>query len=223
MKDLAKVIYLMGPPGAGKGTQAELLARELGYDRFSTGDAFRAIARQDTPLGKKVKETIDNGILMPPEMAAEVVISAIEDLSKDSKGLIFDGTPRTVKEAEMVDEFFVQEGSGRPLAVFLNVDKDEMMERNSKRRFCLDVAGDFPVISEEDEKKCLELGGTVGIRPDDEPQKFATRWSQFMDLTWPVIEKYRAEGILQEVDGKAEVDEVHRSIMNVVKGVSDQT
>ena len=206
----------MGPPGAGKGTQAQQLAEKLGYHRFSTGDAFRAMSRQDTPLGRKVRDTIDNGILMPSEDAAAVVIAAVKEHVGADYGLIFDGTPRTVKEAEMVDQFFEQQGYGRPLVIHLRVDEHEMVERNSKRRFCLDIAGDFPVVTPEDEQRCQELGGRIGTRPDDEPEKFATRWSEFMNNTYPVIQKYTQEGIVHEIDGKLPISEVHEKVMEII-------
>lgn len=221
MSSLPKVIYVMGPPGAGKGTQAEKLTQEIGYHRFSTGDAFRTISRQDTELGRKVKETIDNGILCPPELAAKVVIEAIKTHIKSAKGLVFDGTPRTVREAELVDQFFSDNGYGRPLAIYLAVDQEEMIARNSKRKFCMDIPGDFPVITEADVKRCEELGGRVGTRPDDAPEVFSTRWTQFMENTWPVIEKYRSEGILQEVDGRHPMEDVHDAVMAVVNKVRD--
>lgn len=215
---LPKVIYVMGPPGAGKGTQAEMLAQAVDYHRFSTGDAFRAITRQDTDLGRQVKALIDNGILCPPELAAEVVIDAVKKYVSEHKGLVFDGTPRTVRESEIVDQFFTDNGYGRPLAIRLVVDKKDMVTRNSKRRFCLDIAGDFPVITEADEARCHSLGGRVGVRPDDDDaKKLETRWSQFMENTWPVIEKYKEEGILEEVDGQKDINEVHQAVMQVIK------
>lgn len=220
MSELPKVIYVMGPPGAGKGTQAKMLAEKIGYHQFSTGDAFRAITRQDTPLGRKVKEIIDNGFLCPPELAAEVVITAIQNNVKGGQGLIFDGTPRTVKEAQIVDEFFEKQGYGRPLAIRLVVDKEDMIERNSKRRYCLDVQGDFPVNTSEDEKRCAELGGRIGIRPDDESRnKIETRWSQFEENTLPVIEQYTLEGILHEVDGKRPIEEVQRDVVAIIEKI----
>ena len=216
MSTLPKVIYVMGPPGAGKGTQAENLAQELEYHRFSTGDAFRAISRQDTELGRRVKETIDAGLLAPAEMAAEVVIDAVKEHVKGGSGLIFDGTPRTVKEAALVDKFFEKEGYGRPMAILLDVDKNEMIRRNSQRRFCLDIDGDFPVINEADEKKCADLGGHVGKRPDDDPDKMDTRWSEFQKNTAPVIAKYEKEGILQRIDGLRSIEDVHKSVMELI-------
>ncbi len=214
---LPKVIYIMGPPGAGKGTQAELLAKEISYVRFSTGDAFREVSRQDTVLGRRVKETIDNGFLAPPSMAAEIVITAVKKYLDQDQGLIFDGTPRTVEEAEIVDDFFANSQYGQPLVIYLTVDKDEMVKRNSKRLFCLDISGDFPVVTEQDRQKCASAGGRVGVRPDDEPAKFTTRWKQFMELTYPVVENYRQRGMVNELDGMPNVTNVHKNVMSVIK------
>ncbi len=212
---LSKVIYVMGSPGAGKGTQAELLAQKIKYQRFSTGDAFRTISRQDTDLGRKVKSLIDNGILAPPALAAEIVIAAISDRLSQGHGLIFDGTPRTVEEAAVVDQFFVDHGYGKPLVFYLKVDREEMIRRNSKRQFCLDIVGDFPVLNEADRQRCLELGGRVGTRPDDEPAKMQTRWDEFMTRTYPVIKKYQETDVadLYEIDGFQSIADVHAEIM----------
>lgn len=213
---LPKVIYIMGPPGAGKGTQTMLLAPEIKYHQFSTGDAFRKIIKQGTPLAKRVKDVVENGLLAPPEMAAEVVIDAVSEHLKKGDGLIFDGTPRTLVESKLVDEFFAREGYGRPLVLYLDTDKQTMVERNSKRLFCLGVTPDFPLIFPNDTKRCEDLGGTIGKRPDDDPSKFETRWSQFMELTWPVLEKYRREGILHHVDGKQAIATVHQEIIQLI-------
>ena len=218
---LPKVVYIMGPPGGGKGTQAEMLAKKIGYSRFSTGDAFREVSRQDSELGRKVKNTIDQGILAPPEMAAEIVIEAVKKYVEVGQGVIFDGTPRTVKESVMVDDFFEQAGYGRPLVLYLDINKAEMIERNSTRRFCLGISGDFPVVNDEDRERCEKLGGKVGVRPDDEPEKFETRWSEFMNQTYPVVEKYRKQGIVYEVDGMLSIPAVYEQIMGVITSLSN--
>lgn len=215
MSELLKVIYIMGPPGAGKGTQAMLLAQALGYHQFSTGAAFRRLAAEDSDLGRRVRETIDQGRLAPPELAAEIVIAAVREHVSAGRGLIFDGTPRTVEEAKLVDEFFVRNG-GQPLVIYLNVDRDEMMERNSKRQYCLDVEDDFPVVSEADRQRCQELGGRVGVRPDDGAAEMATRWEEFMNRTYPVVLAYRRRGMVHEVDGMPSVEQVHSSVMEVI-------
>lgn len=218
---LPKVIYVMGPPGAGKGTQAKMLAEKVGYIQFSTGDAFREVSRQDTPLGQKVKDTIDNGYLAPPEMAAEIVTTTVKKHLDAGEGLIFDGSPRTVEEAKLIDQFFIDQHYGTPLVIYLKVDKDEMIRRNSARQYCLGIKGDFPVVTGDDRQRCTDLGGTVGTRADDEPAKFATRWDQFMSRTHPVIENYQRQGMVNEVDGMPSVDEVHRSVMKIVTEMSN--
>lgn len=213
---LPKVIYIMGMPGSGKGTQASLLAKEIGYYQFSTGDAFRSIAHEDSPLGRQVKETIDNGYLAPPEMAAEVVTHTIKGHTENSQGIIFDGTPRTMKEAQMVDDFFTERGYGRPLIIYLEVDKDAMPERNQKRKYCLGVPHGFPITDEEMEKKCAQIGGVAGMRPDDDPEKYKIRYSQFMELTYPVVQKYTQEGIVHTINGMETPEEVHQKISDII-------
>jgi len=217
---LPKVIYIMGPPGAGKGTQAEMLAKELGYHQFSTGAAFRAVARKDSDLGRRVHEIINvQGKLAPPEMAAEIVIDAVKEQVSKGKGLVFDGTPRTVEEAAVVDKFFVDNDYPDPLPILLTVDREEMIRRNSQRKFCLDVETEFPVIADEDKARCESLGGRVTTRPDDDPEKFATRWDEFQNRTKPVADRYKEEGKLIEVDGMRSIAEVHENVMGIVNSL----
>ncbi|OGY36006.1 MAG: hypothetical protein A3E36_04270 [Candidatus Andersenbacteria bacterium RIFCSPHIGHO2_12_FULL_45_11b] len=213
---LPKVLYVMGMPGAGKGTQAEMIAETVGYMQFSTGNAFRTISRQDTDLGRRVKETIDNGFLAPPEMAAEVVIAAVQEFVSHDTGLVFDGTPRTVRESEIVDQFFLDHGYGRPLVLYLEVSKEIMMERSSKRLYCMDIADGFPVLDDKDAALCASRGGRVGRRPDDEPEKFLTRYNEFMKHTYPVVERYRKESILHVIDGSQDRHVVHEAIMGII-------
>ena len=216
---LPKIIYVMGMPGAGKGTQAEMLAHDIGYSRFSTGNAFRQLALEDTPLGRQIKEIIDNGFLTPPPLAAEVVINATKEFMARGEGLVFDGTPRTLEEAQYLNKAFLEAGYGHPLVIYLEVDKETMIERNSNRRICLDIEGEFPVRTERDEERCTELGGRVGMRPDDEKEKFNTRYDQFMNLTYPAIVDHRSrhDGLFFMVDGMPEPHRVHASVMDIMR------
>lgn len=200
-----------------------LLAREIKYGQFSTGDALRAMTREDSDLGRRVKEIIDNGFLAPPSLVAEVVIAAVGSRLEAGEGIIFDGTPRTLEEAHAIDAFFQKEGYGSPLIILLSTDKETMIARNSVRKFCLDIAGDFPIIFLKDEERCLSLGGRIGRRIDDDPSKFDTRWSQFMELTWPVIAEYKAAGTIQEVNGKLSIPEVHKEIITLINTLFQTT
>lgn len=216
---LPKTIYVMGMPGAGKGTQAEMLAHDIGYHQFSTGNAFRQIALEDSELGREVKKIIDSGLLTPPAMAAKVVMAAVDEYITKGEFLVFDGTPRTLTEMQIITEHFATKGYGDPLILYLEADKETMIERNSKRRLCLDVEREFPVTTQHDTQKCIELGGRVGMRPDDEKEKFTTRYDQFMELTYPVVAKYRSEhnGLFFIVDGMVEPHRVHASIMDIIR------
>lgn len=217
MKALPKVIYIMGPPGAGKGTQASFLAKEIGYHQFSTGAAFRAVARQETELGRQVRQVMERGELCPPPLAAQVVIEAVREQVQAGKGIVFDGTPRTLEEAAIVDAWLAEQGYGRPLVILLDIDRRQMEERNLKRRYCLDITPDFPVLSVEDMERCEKIGGRVGRRPDDEPDKFSARWQQYTDLTKPVVDRYEQEDILARVDGRSAIEDVHAAVMQVVR------
>lgn len=216
---LPRIIYVMGMPGAGKGTQAEMLAHDIGYHQFSTGNAFRTISLEDSDLGREVKSIIDSGMLTPPAMAARVVIAAIEEYIQRGESLVFDGTPRTLEEMTIINAHFEKQGYGKPLIIYIEVDKETMIERNSKRRLCLGVPREFPVTTEEERMKCVELGGEVGTRPDDEKEKFTTRYNQFMELTYPVVQQYRSNhnGLFTMVDGMAAPHRVHATIMDVIR------
>lgn len=216
---LPKVIYVMGMPGAGKGTQAEMLSHDIKYSQFSTGSAFRQIAREDSDLGRKVKHFVDNGFLTPPEIAADVVLAAVHERLVDGEGIVFDGTPRTLEEAEVVNKRLLEEGYGVPLVIYLEVEKNTMIERNSKRKLCLQVEKEFPVTTHKDELMCEKLGGVVGTRPDDEKEKFTTRYNQFMELTYPVIElqKRNHPELFYRVNGLLEPHQVHALVMDIIK------
>ena len=208
----------MGMPGSGKGTQAQMLARDIEYKQFSTGNAFRQIALEDSDFGREVKRVMESGLLTSPAMATEVVIGATKELVENGEGIVFDGTPRTLEEAKSINEKFIEQGYGVPLVIYLEVDKNTMIERNSKRRLCLNIDTEFPVTSEKDEERCASLGGKVGTRPDDEKEKFTTRYNQFMELTYPAIalQKELHPELYFTVDGMDVPHRVHASVMDVI-------
>ena len=214
---LPKVIYVMGLPGSGKGTQAAMLAKAIGYYQFSTGDELRTIARENTPLGIQIKSSIDKGYFAPRPRVAEIVKKTIGECLSRSQGIVFDGTPRTIQETEILDEFFLQKNYGRPIIIYLEVEKEAMIERNSKRKYCVGIDHGFPLTNEASYKRCEALGGSVGMRADDDPKTFHIRYEQFIERTYPVIEKYKKENIVHTINGMDEPLAVHRKIMDIIK------
>ncbi len=214
---LPKVIYVMGLPGSGKGTQASMLAKAIGYYQFSTGDELRTIAREHTPLGMQIKSSIDNGYLAPPPLVAELVIKTFQERLVGFRGIVFDGTPRTIQETEILDDFFSRENYGRPLVIYLEAEKEAMIERNSKRKYCVGIDHGFPLTNEASYKRCEALGGSVGMRADDDPKKFHIRYEQFIERTYPVIEKYKKENIVHTINGMEEPSSVHQNVMDIIK------
>ena len=212
------LIYLVGPPGAGKGTHAQLLQRDAGYVWLSTGNAMRSVARdEDSELGRRIRDLIDQGRLAPPDVAVQVITEEAAPQIDAGSRLVLDGSPRTVEEADRLDEFFEEHGYSSRMLLYLSISRDEMIRRNSRRKFCLEVPQGFPVETDEDVERCRQQGGRVGTRPDDRPEKLATRWDEFLQQTYPVVERYRRKGSLREVDGHRTIDQVHAEVMESIR------
>lgn len=178
-------IILFGPPGAGKGTQAELLRDHLSIQHISTGNIFREAIRNGTPLGKEVKEILDSGRLVPDQKVVDLVSEELSD-PKYGRGYILDGFPRTVSQAEGLDRFLTQSGESISAFVFLDVPDQTLVDR------------------------ILSRGEG---RSDDTPEKVATRLDVYRKETEPVMDHYKAKGIVRIVDGVGSVEEVFSRIM----------
>ncbi len=185
-------IVLFGPPGAGKGTQAQILKNELGLTYIATGDLFRHHIKNQTELGKKAKSYIDNGDLVPDEITIDMIKEIISD--PDARGFIFDGFPRTVKQAEVLDK--------------LMADKD----------LIIDALLSINVPEERLIKRLLERGKTSG-RSDDNEQTIKHRLDQYHSKTEPVKDYYKKQSKFYEIDGVGSVDEVHQRLMDVIKNL----
>jgi len=179
-------LLLLGPPGAGKGTQGQLLAERLGISQISTGDMLRAAVATETPVGRKARSYMDAGKLVPD---AVVIGVAEERLSqKDAgKGFILDGFPRTVAQAEALDALLSRLGCRLECCVAIQVDGEELVGRLLKR-------------------------AKIEGRSDDNEKAIRTRMAEYREKTAPLVEYYRNRGVLEEVDGSGSVDEIARRI-----------
>lgn len=212
-------LILMGPPGAGKGTQAEQIVSEFGIPHISTGDAFRAAMKEGTALGKKAKEYVDAGLLVPDDVTIGIVR---ERLQQDdcNKGFMLDGFPRTISQAEALDEILASMGRTIDHVVNLKVDRDLLLARLTGRRICRTCGATYHVLFNPPAKEgvCDKDGGELYQRSDDTEEKVGTRLDEYINKTAPLLDYYRQKGLLRELNGEREIDEVTAELFNVLRG-----
>jgi len=207
MPDLLAI--LLGPPGAGKGTQAKRLAKELGIPQLSTGDMLREARAAGTELGKQVAAVMDAGQLV----SDDIVIALIDERLKQEStrnGAIFDGFPRTVKQAEALDRLLAAKGRKLHRVVLLEVPDAEVIRRNSGRRMCVKCQHTYHLEFAPPKVPgvCDFDGSELIQRPDDQPEKIQTRLDAYRRETEPLIGYYEAKGLLRRVNGVGSPDEV---------------
>jgi adenylate kinase len=214
---LQRPVIFLGPPGAGKGTQAKRLSTLYGVPHLSTGDMLRDHVHRGTELGKKAKPIMDRGDLVPDD----IVLGMVEDRVAQTdcaKGFVFDGFPRTMPQAMALDQVFEKKHFPRPLVVNFHVDYDELLHRVSGRRMC-SVNGEIYNIYEAPPKVeglCDKCGGKLIQRTDDRVEVVRDRLAAFSRQTQPLIEYYRSHGDLNEIDGAASVEEVSRRLEQIL-------
>ncbi len=209
-------IILFGAPGAGKGTQSELLISRLGMKQISTGDLFRAAIKGQTDLGKKAQEYMDKGQLVPDS----IVIGMVEEvLDKGILNFILDGFPRTVAQAEALDSLVSKKGVSIDKAIFLEVPMAILMDRLTGRRVCKNCAAVYHVISKPSkvEGVCDNCGGEVIQRNDDKAEVIGTRLKTYEEFTSPLKEFYKKTGKYIEVDGNRDAGDVFKEIEKIIK------
>ncbi|WP_332060964.1 adenylate kinase [Bartonella sp. CB74] len=187
-------IILLGPPGAGKGTQAKMLAEEYNIPQLSTGDMLREAIVRETEIGKKAKTIVDSGILVPDSIVNQIVSDRIEE-SDCASGFVLDGYPRTVAQAEALQQILQSKNMQLDAVIELTVDEDALIERMKKRA-----------------QETVAVGGKV--RSDDTPVIFAKRLVEYREKTAPLSKFYLERGLLKVVDGMVSVTEVSRVIKN---------
>ncbi len=211
-------IIMLGAPGAGKGTQAKMIAEKFGIPHISTGDIFRANIKNGTELGTEAKKYMDQGLLVPDELTVKILLDRVgqEDCAK---GYVLDGFPRTIPQAQVLDEALQKLGETIDYAVNVDVPDDNIVKRMSGRRACLKCGATFHVehIPPKKEGVCDSCGGELVLRDDDKQETVQNRLKVYHDQTQPLIDYYTKKGVLKTVDGTLEMQDVFRSISDILK------
>jgi len=211
-------LVLVGPPGAGKGTQAEFIAAHLAVPKISTGDIFRANVSQGTPLGLEAKRYMDEGNLVPDEITINMVRSRLAEPDA-ADGFLLDGFPRTVPQAQELDKMLADLGTQLDVVLELVVDDDEVIRRLSGRRTCRGcgkiwhVEFDAPAI----EGICDRCGGELFQRDDDKPEIVAARLREYAVKTAPLIDYYGAQGKLVGIDATGLVEDITQRAIDALR------
>jgi adenylate kinase len=204
-------LILLGPPGAGKGTQAEKLKDDFGLPYVGTGDLLRKHKEEETELGREAKAYMDAGDLVPDGLVIRMILEEIED--KGADGFLLDGFPRSVGQAEALDEALAENGRRLTAAVLIFVDDGTVIQRLSGRRQC--SAGHLYHVEFDPPKNdgyCDQCGKPLRQRDDDQPDTIKKRLATYHAKTEPVIDYYQERGMLQRFDGSRSPDEVHNLI-----------
>lgn len=211
-------IIFIAPPAAGKGTQAGLLKEEYNLYHLSTGDLFREIAATDTELGREVKNKIDNGILIEDELTVRLLKEKIGSLS-GYNGVIFDGFPRTINQANMLGELLKEMNQTVDYVISLIIDKTVAMQRAVGRVTCPECNGIFNTYTDtfKEEGKCPKCGATLMHRDDDTEEKFNVRFDTYLEKTKPLIDYYKNMNLLHEVACAEEREDTYSRIKEVLK------
>lgn len=210
-------IIMLGAPGAGKGTQAKMIADKYSIPHISTGDIFRANIKNGTELGKKAKTYMDQGLLVPDELVVDLVVDRVgqEDCSN---GYVLDGFPRTIPQAESLDAALEKLGSKVDYAINVEVPDENIVRRMSGRRACVACGATYHIVHIPTivEGICDRCGSELILRDDDKPETVKKRLAVYHEQTQPLIDYYNDKKVLVEVDGTKDMNDVFTDIVKIL-------
>ena len=210
-------IVMLGAPGAGKGTQAKMIAEEYGIPHVSTGDIFRANIKNGTELGMEAKKYMDQGLLVPDELTVKILLDRVAQ--EDCKnGYVLDGFPRTIPQAEVLDKALNEIGEKIDYAINVDVPDENIVRRMGGRRACLSCGATYHIehIPPKAEGICDVCGQELVLRDDDKPETVQNRLNVYHEQTQPLIEFYHAKGVLRTVDGTLDMKDVFAAIREIL-------
>ena len=210
-------IIMLGAPGAGKGTQAKKIAAKYGIPHISTGDIFRANIKNGTELGKKAKTYMDQGLLVPDELVVDLVVDRVNQEDCEN-GYVLDGFPRTIPQAEALDKALAAQGQKMDYAIDVDVPDENIVRRMGGRRACVGCGATYHLeyAPTRQEGICDVCGGELILRDDDKPETVQKRLGVYHDQTQPLIDYYNKKGILKEVDGTVDMNDVFTAICDIL-------
>lgn len=210
-------IIMLGAPGAGKGTQAIKIAEKYAIPHISTGDIFRANIKNNTELGQKAKTYMDQGLLVPDELVVDLVVDRVNQ-SDCEKGYVLDGFPRTIPQAEALDNALVAMGQAIDYAINVEVPDENIVNRMSGRRACVACGATYHLVyaPTKEENICDHCQGALILRDDDKPETVQKRLNVYHEQTQPLIDYYTAKGNLVEVDGTQDINDVFGAIVKIL-------
>ena len=203
-------IIFLGPPGAGKGTQAERLAEDLKIKKISTGDILREAVAKGTELGQRAKLYMERGELVPDE----IILGIIEEAINDEEGFILDGFPRNINQAKALDEMLSRKALNITHVIFLDVPDEEIIKRIAYRRVCLNCGAVYNLIFNppKEDEICNNCGSKLVQREDDREEVVRKRLEVYRDSTEALVKIYEERGVLRKIDGLGDREEVFRRI-----------
>lgn len=210
-------IIMLGAPGAGKGTQAKMIAEKYQIPHISTGDIFRANIKKGTDLGKEAKQYMDKGLLVPDELTVKILLDRVaQDDCKN--GYVLDGFPRTIPQAEVLEKALKDMGDHIDYAIDVNVPDENIIKRMSGRRACVTCGATYHIVHVPPKKEgiCDKCGQKLILRDDDKPETVKNRLKVYHEQTQPLIDFYTQRGVLKTVDGTREMHEVFAQITAIL-------